>query len=318
MKKTLALLSMLLLTVSISAESYSIFYKGKFCGIIDENRKVISEPVYERIRITEQGYLECVKNNMEVDFFDKKMNKTLSFSHVTFIWQYSEDEWIIHKNGELSFSLINLKTKEISKGIKVESKENCPTFINNVGVILTFYEEIGKYGYTITKRDGKTIVSNIAQADSEFSEGMLPVLFFDGKTGYLDYDGKLVIEIPLYEDFRMEGLRISPSLFYRFHEGVAFIQTEKDNWYLLDKQGNKKKVPTDYSFTTRRYSNGLTVVENSKHRFGYMDKNFKLVIPCKFENANSFEGKYAAVIYQGKDAVVDAEGNVYFCEEFKK
>lgn len=49
-----------------------------------------------------------------------------------------------------------------------------------------------------------------------------------------------------------------------------------------------------------------------------MDKNFKLVIPCKFENANSFEGKYAAVIYQGKDAVVDAEGNVYFCEEFKK
>ncbi|MBR1721859.1 MAG: hypothetical protein IJ727_05165 [Treponema sp.] len=47
---------------------------------------------------------------------------------------------------------------------EVKSKDNCPTFINNIGVILTYYDEMQKYGYTIANRNGKTIVSNIAQA----------------------------------------------------------------------------------------------------------------------------------------------------------
>ena len=168
-----------------------------------------------------------------------------------------------------------------------------------------------KYGYTIANRNGKTIVSNIAQADMMYSEDLIPVLFFDGKSGYLDYEGNLVIEVPLYDDYRMGGLRISPSLNYRFHEGVAFIQTAEDQWYLLDKKGSKKEVPSEYNFATRRYSKGLTVVEDKEHKFGYVDKDFKLVIPCKFERAESFEGKYAAVVYQGKDGVIDKGGNIY-------
>ena len=104
---------------------------------------------------------------------------------------------------------------------------------------------------------------------------------------------------------------------YSFHEGVAFIQTEKDQWYLLDKKGNKKSLPPEYDFTERRYSNGLTVVKDKSGKFGYMDKDFKLVIPCQFDSARSFVGKYAAAVYQGKDVVVDAKGKIYFCEEFK-
>ena len=317
MRKLIALITLLLSTLSIYAESYSVFYKGDSCGLIDENRKIISAPVYEFIRITVQGCFECVKSDGAVDFFDEKFNKVFSFSYVTFMWQYSEHEWIIHKNGEIGLTLIDIKTKQTTKGIEVKSKDNCPTFINNIGVILTYYDEMQKYGYTIATRNGKTIVSNIAQADMMYSEDLIPVLFFNGKSGYLDYEGNLVIEVPLYEDYRMEGLRISPSLNYRFHEGVAFIQTAEDQWYLLDKKGSKKEVPPEYNFATRRYSKGLTVVEDKEHKFGYMDKDFKLAIPCKFERAESFEGKYAAVVYQGKDGVIDKDGNIYFCEEFK-
>ena len=127
----------------------------------------------------------------------------------------------------------------------------------------------------------------------------------------------MVIKVPLYEDPRMLGIRISPSLNYNFFEGVAFIQTEKDRWYLIDKKGNKKELPQEYDFTMGGYSNGLTVVQNNEHKFGYVDKNFELVIPFKFDAAFSFEGKYARVVYQEKDAIIDTAGNIYYCDELK-
>lgn len=44
---------------------------------------------------------------------------------------------------------------------------------------------------------------------------------------------------------------------------------------------------------------------------------FELIIPCNFESANGFEGKYASVKYNEKDAIVDKNGNIYFCDELK-
>lgn len=317
MKKQMILSILFLLSISAFAKPYSIFQLNGNYGLIDENRNILFEPIYNSINITEQGYIICDEKNWTPKIFDSNCKEIISFQKQDFFWQFSEHEWVFRNEKGGGYKLINLKTKDIFEKIEIKSRDNCPTFVNGVGISLTYYDELGKYGYTIENRNGKTIVSNIAQIDGMYSEGVIPVLFFDGKSGYLDYNGNLVIEVPLYEDYRMEGLRISPSLNYSFHEGLAFIQTKEDHWYLLNKEGDKKILPSDYKFVTRRYSNGLTVVENKENKFGYMDKNFKINIPCKFESAYSFEGKYAAVIYQGKDAVVDAEGHIYFCAEFK-
>lgn len=321
MKKIASIITLLLLSISLYAKSYSVFYKGESCGVIDEKRKVVIEPLYNYIEMTEDGYFCCENINHEgpdsADFFDKKIHKVLSLPNLGFFWPYSAHEWVIGRGGSKgNYELLDLKTKKTTP-IEIMSRENCPTYINNVALILTYYDEIEKYGYRIENRNGKIIFSGISQADREYSEGLIPVITFDGRSGYLNETGKMVIEVPLYEDYRMGGLRISPLLKYSFHEGVAFIQTEKDQWYLLDKKGNKKSLPPEYDFTERRYSNGLTVVKDKSGKFGYMDKDFKLVIPCQFDSARSFVGKYAAAVYQGKDVVVDAKGKIYFCEEFK-
>lgn len=40
MRKLIALITLLLSTLSIYAESYSVFYKGDSCGLIDERSKI--------------------------------------------------------------------------------------------------------------------------------------------------------------------------------------------------------------------------------------------------------------------------------------
>lgn len=240
MKKKMMFLIGFLLCSYVFAKSYSTFCLNGSYGLIDENRKIVIDPIYLEIKISEQEYIAC-RNGGTVDIYDPDTNKILSFADITIVSQYSEYEWLLHKCAvESKFILVNVKTKKESEFIHNVTRENLPRFVNGVSLILTYYDDIQKLGYSIMNKKGETLVSGIKQAGERYFEGLIPVLFFNGESGYVNEKGKMVIKVPLYEDPRMLGIRISPSLNYNFFEGVAFIQTEKDRWYLIDKKGNKK------------------------------------------------------------------------------
>lgn len=319
MKKRLNFLLFMFLSIVLYAKSYSIFYLNNLCGVIDKNRKIIVEPKYEDIRISKDDYFVCLKVGKGTDFYDTEGTKILEYSINHFTRKYSDYEWLsyIPDSGN-KYIKLNIKTKKETEFINEHySKENLPNFINNVSPIIVFGEKNRKYEYRIQNINGKVLASDIRQTDCSYSEGLIPVVFYDNKSGFLNIKGKMVIDVPLYEDYRMGGLRISPFLNYTFSEGVVFIQTGKDKWLLMDKNGHKTELPKEYKFITRRYSNGLTVVKNQENKFGYVNKKFELIIPCNFESANGFEGKYASVKYNEKDAIVDKTGNIYFCDELK-
>ena len=319
MNKKICLLPFMFLSIVLYAKSYSIFYLNNLCGVIDENRKIIVEPKYEDIKISKNDYFVCLKVIRGTDFYDVKGVKILESPNNNFSRKYSDYEWLSYiPNSGNKYIKLNIKTKKETEFINEHySKENLPNFINNVSPIIVFGEKNRKYEYRIQNINGKVLASDIRQTDCSYSEGLIPIVFYNNKSGFLNIKGKMVIDVPLYEDYRMGGLRISPFLNYSFNEGVAFIQTEKDKWYLMDKKGHKTELPKEYKFSTRRYSNGVTVVQNQENKFGYINKKFELEIPCKFESAKDFEGKYAAVKYNGKDAIVDKTGNIYFCDELK-
>lgn len=319
MKKRLNFLLFMFLSIVLYAKSYSIFYLNNLCGVIDKNRKIIVEPKYEDIRISKDDYFVCLKVGKGTDFYDNEGTKILEYSINHFTRKYSDYEWLsyIPDSGN-KYIKLNIKTKKETEFINEHySKENLPNFINNVSPIIVFGEKNRKYEYRIQNINGKVLASDIRQTDCSYSEGLIPVVFYDNKSGFLNIKGKMVIDVPLYEDYRMGGLRISPFLNYTFSEGVVFIQTGKDKWLLMDKNGYKTELPKEFKFITRKYSNGLTVVKNQENKFGYVNKKFELIIPCNFESANGFEGKYASVKYNEKDAIVDKTGNIYFCDELK-
>jgi hypothetical protein len=66
------------------------------------------------------------------------------------------------------------------------------------------------------------------------------------------------------------------------------------------------------------FNKGLAAIsmkENNTKKYGYMNKNLGIEIPCVFDYAENFVGNYAIVKYQGKDGLIDAKGNFYASED---
>lgn len=119
---------------------------------------------------------------------------------------------------------------------------------------------------------------------------------------------------------RAHNLQLLPSDFHfisctRFDEGYAAIQLENGAWtYINDyliicgKDANNYLYEDAYPF-----SEGLAAVKLDG-KYGFIDHDFNLVIPCKYDEVNSFEGGLA-LVYLNQPGVeislyIDKKGKV--------
>jgi hypothetical protein len=129
--------------------------------------------------------------------------------------------------------------------------------------------------------------------------------------------GELVIETSFYIDPSDIGPRKYPIIPYLFYENYALVKNAKQKWVQYDIEGNVKPFPGNIEPATYCYINGLVpVLDKQIKKYGYMNPELQIVIPCEFDSAEAFVGKYAIVEKDGKDAVIDKEGKVYYCDEF--
>lgn len=313
MKKIFFVLVGIVLGISAFAKSYSLFCKENSYGIIDENRKVLLPPKYSSIYMNDYSII-CHGSEHSVDIFDRNLKPLSSLPEKSDCSAYSEFELIIFKPGDKFYSIWNLKTGEVKPHWHDENLSKYYLFVNNLAVAIKFGS--GKPTFAVINRNNEDIVQNLRQAANNYSEGLLAVVLSDGKSGFIDEKGKLVLEVPLYEDYRNTGPKTTTILnSYSFNEGVALIQTEKDRWSIVDKKANILAIPSEYELVTRSYSNGLVVVKNGEGKYGYMDKNARLKIPCRFSYASNFTGKYAPVRLDERDAVIDVKGNIYYSDD---
>lgn len=114
-----------------------------------------------------------------------------------------------------------------------------------------------------------------------------------------------------------------------FSMGLCPVVNDDNDMIYIDKEGNTvidiaevsgKKVTAAYAFYCNR---ALIKLENEK--YGYIDMEGNVVMPCRYYNAWSFnEG--TAVVYiddQGEDedgkwGVIDTEGNVLFTKKYNE
>jgi hypothetical protein len=80
-----------------------------------------------------------------------------------------------------------------------------------------------------------------------------------------------------------------------------------------DVVNQKKKfdvlIPDSYSYKGFPHE-GLTVVSLKNHKDGFVDKNDKIIIPFKYENASDFSEGLAAVQLNGKYGCINKSGVV--------
>ena len=138
----------------------------------------------------------------------------------------------------------------------------------------------GKQGFFT--REGRLLGDETYEECGDFSE-QLAFVGRDGKYGYVDLDGELVIPMSLHGATSFSG-------------GVAAVEIEPGRWGFIDRAG---RVLGDERFDDAEpHREGLAQVRRGD-RWGYVDEKGQVVGELRFESAFPFDGGMACVVLPG-------------------
>ena len=213
---------------------------------------------------------------------------------------------------------------------KVFDKNMSQVFPFREGKALVYgYDDVFEPYFTIINEDGEKVVDGIWDASMYYSEGVLPVFLDNGEkdgipvivSGVINETGELIFECNFYWD--NSGGKIHPRINYMFKDGVCVAKLyEKDDiylWNIIDKKGNFIKLPENFEPLIDYYptfkEGYLALKSKDKEKYIFINKNAEQVFGVTFDYADDFVNGYATVVYNGEDAVLDIQGNVYLCKD---
>jgi hypothetical protein len=174
----------------------------------------------------------------------------------------------------------------------------------------------GKRGYI--DGTGKIVIEPQFRSAGNFSEG-LALVSLSGrkyKLGYIDQGGKVMI------DARFDNAE-------DFHEGLAAVgfDTEKtrpgcddcdpnQHWGYVDKTGAISIKPQYHR--AGDFSEGLAAVETDDGKWGFINKNGSVVIKLQYEYAAEFSEGLACVMTDKKFGYVNRDGRTVIKPQFSR
>ena len=165
------------------------------------------------------------------------------------------------------------------------------------------FSKDGKYGYLNT--DGEIVIEAQFDEASDFSEGLAAVCReIDGCLEYINENGETVLKLEDADGYINIFTLFPDEPNCDFSDGVARIFTG-DGHYCIDKEGNRLNVKNPVGM----YKNGLIVVDDPETDLqGYADINGNIVIPCKYIWARDFLPCGVALVFTADyyEPVIDA------------
>lgn len=154
----------------------------------------------------------------------------------------------------------------------------------------------GKYGFIDTT--GELVIPYEWENVKFFREGLAGVCK-DGKWGFIDTTGNLVI--PYQWDYCSYG----------FKDGMAIVSNKGEGqYYVIDKEGNVSfTVVAEY--ISSYFSEGLATIRRDG-KYGYIDNTGELVIPCSWDDADTFFDGVAKVKLGNSFFCINKEGENLF------
>ena len=164
-----------------------------------------------------------------------------------------------------------------------------------------------------------------------FSDGLAAVKIGD-KWGFIDASGNVVIAprfddaFYFYGDLGVAELDGRSVLIDRkgdvvtAFDGIAWLaegraSIGKDSAYEVIDFAGRVIVPPIYQ-DIREFNGGLAVAENGSGKWGYIDREGNVRIPFRFDQADSFHGKLAAVRTGTTTGFIDRQGRMAFTLRF--
>jgi hypothetical protein len=185
------------------------------------------------------------------------------------------------------------------------------------GLIQMFFRDLGwveidgKYGFI--DGSGELVIPARFDDANQFFEGMAEVKI-DGKSGYINKKGEVVFMLDFWGS--------------EFRDGLAWVRLDKENWGFVDKSGDlvigpiadddiDPSIPLSYGLPAQQggFSEGLLAIEKEE-KFGYMNKNGKIVIEPSFDYCSDFHEGLACVEIDGSQGYIDKSGRIVIKPQF--
>ncbi len=188
--------------------------------------------------------------------------------------------------------------KEIFEEILNDPRVNSREVGEREGIKYFQYMENGKTGFR--DLDGKIVIKAIYESAEMFSEGHSAVKV-DGKWGLINEKGEYVLK-PQFES--LGGL----------HNGLLSFLSNKQFGF-VDIKGQIKIKPQFDS--VGEFSEGLCTVVNSQGKCGFIDTAGKLIIDFKFQSAWEFENGQAKIQLNKLWGSINKKGEIIVEPKYK-
>lgn len=270
------------------SEGLAPVMKNNKWGFINTLGNIICIPIFDdMVKFDKYSYgTERAVVEGKAVIVDKKGHLWDDFEYVQEEDERNDNILIVKKDGKLG--LIDYEGEIISQPIYDSIKEF------SEGLAAVRLNE--KWGYV--NSNGLLIIPAIWDSAGTFREGMGYISISTNgiiKTGFVDNKGTLVYE-PEFDDI----------LSY-FSDGVAVV-CKNDNFYILDKSGNRQKCP-DNKFVFP-FTEGMALFRDKGNtgKSGFLDKQGKVIIDQTWDWAYSFEDGIAFVKKNGKWGAINNKG----------
>jgi len=220
-------------------------------------------------------------------------------NHIVIITEDDEEKWF--EPDEFTHAYLDMYEFVVDNLDYAKSSDCCdselPFDVNSVEFhdgLAAIENEDGKWGYI--DKTGQVVIPCQWEETEYFSDGFASVKDKDDKWGFIDKTGQVVIPC------QWENVS-------EFEEGQAIVQNSNEMFGIIDKNG-KMVCPCKWNYMSNIVE-GLMLVEDANCKWGYIDKTGQVVIPCQWEDAYDFSHGLAVVKdSKGKMLKIDKTGKV--------
>ncbi len=280
---------------------YSAAYpNSEKSGIIDIYGNELTAFQYDRIDRFDNGYAQFTIGID--DFPNEKYGMLNTKGQEVIVGKYSSlssfsEGYFAFKNEDNTCGYVNEKGEETL----LEKYTFTSSFHDNLAIVSVGDVSTGKSKDGIIDKNFKTILEPKYSRIEGFNEGLAAFVDENGKWGYLDTNGEIVIKAQY-------------DLVLPFENGLAIVQAnEKDG--LIDNKGNEIVSPK-YEALTKVKKNlyAFNVGGRNFHgiqggKWGFIDESGKEIIPAKYNKAIVYgENKSDFIRVATNERVKDKEG----------
>lgn len=169
-------------------------------------------------------------------------------------------------------------------------------------------------GKGIINSNGKVIAKDLIDCAFNFTQGLMPVIT-NSKSGFINNNGDFVFLCPIFYEKSSGGY--CPSLNCNFSEGYAFVPTERFSGTIYNLNGDIIKNQLPY-LSDSVYTDGWICVYDKNEKYNFLSHCGNKISDSDFDYAEQFVNGYAIIKINGKDAIIDTKGNIFYSEDLKE